>query len=126
MQSSFFDLEDRHHKLNERDHLVELTKLVDWRDVRATLSKVRTKSRKSNAGRKPFDALTMFKTLVLQSLYSLSDDALGFQIKNSYSFYRFLGATPEGKTPDAKTTWPIREQFVTAGRMETLSLDFDL
>jgi hypothetical protein len=30
--------------------------------------------RKSNAGRKPFDAVMMFKILVLQTLYNLADE----------------------------------------------------
>jgi hypothetical protein len=33
----------------------------------------------------------MFKMLVLQALYSLSDEATEFQIKDRLSFQRFLG-----------------------------------
>lgn len=33
----------------------------------------------------------MFKILVLQALYSLSDEATEFQIKDGLSFQRFLG-----------------------------------
>jgi len=34
--------------------------LIDWENFRASLSKVREKARKSNAGRKPFDVVLMF------------------------------------------------------------------
>lgn len=126
MQPSFFDLDDRHRKLNERDPLVALHKLIDWEDFRSTLDKIRTKARKSNAGRKPFDVVLMFKALVLQHLYNLSDDELEYQIRDRFTFCRFLNLNPEDRTPDAKTIWLFREQLVNAGLMKSLFLDFDL
>jgi len=81
MQPSFFDLDNRYHKLNERDALLWLERLILWEDFRETLDKGRDKKRKSAAGRKPFDAVMMFKALVLQHLYNLSDDELEFQIR---------------------------------------------
>lgn len=126
MQPSFFDLDDRHGKLNERDPLIHLNALIDWEDFRPTLDTIRAKPRKSQAGRKPFDAVLMFKALVLQHLYNLSDDELEYQIRDRYSFCRFLGVNPEDKTPDAKTIWLFREQLVTQGLIEELFFDFDL
>ena len=58
-QASFFDLDDRFNKLNERDPLVGLNKLIDWENFRGTLSKIRKKNRKSKAGRKPYDVVLM-------------------------------------------------------------------
>ena len=37
----------------------------------------------------------MFKILILQSLYNLSDDQLEFQIRDRLSFMRFLGLSLE-------------------------------
>lgn len=53
----------------------------------------------------------MFKILVLQHLYNLSDGQTEFQIRDRYSFCRFLGLSPEGKVPDAKTLWVYRERL---------------
>ncbi len=125
MQPSFFDLDDRYKKLNERDPLVALNELVDWEGFRPTLVQLRDKPRKSKAGRKPFDAVVMFKALVLQHLYTLSDEELEYQIRDRFSFCRFLGVNPEDKTPDAKTLWLFREQLTTQGLMEELFLEFD-
>ncbi len=47
MQSSFFDLDNRHKKLDERDKLVWLNKTIDWEAFRETLNKCRDKPRKS-------------------------------------------------------------------------------
>ena len=112
MQPGFFDLEDR-YKLLEKlgDPLPKLSAAVRWEDFRAVLKKVREKPRKSNAGRKPFDEVLMFKVLVLQHLYNLSDDQIEYQIRDRYSFCRFLGLTPEEAVPDAKTVWLFREQL---------------
>jgi len=120
MQSSFFDLETRHKKLDEW-----LNKVIDWEAFRETLNKSREKVRKSNAGRKPFDVILMFKALVLQHLYNISDDELEFQIRDRYSFCRFLGLSPEDKIPDAKTIWLFREQLTKKALIKTLFYDFD-
>lgn len=124
-QSSFFDLDDRHLKLNERDPLVSLAKLIDWEAFRGTLLKIREKKRKSAAGRKPFDVVLMFKVLVLQHLYNLSDDEIEYQIRDRYTFCRFLGLSPEKNIPDSKTIWLFREHLVTHKLIDSLFIDFD-
>ena len=124
-QPGFFDLDDRYKKLDERDPLVNLNQLIDWEGFRDTLNKVRNKERKSRAGRKPYDVVLMFKVLVLQHLYNMSDDQLEYQIRDRYSFCRFLGLYPQDKTPDAKTIWLFREQLVRGDLMKVLFMDFD-
>ncbi len=82
LQSSFFDFEDRFNKLDDRDPLVKLSSLIEWDFFRDTLNKVREKKRKSTAGRKPYDVVLMFKVLILQHLYNLSDDETEYQIRD--------------------------------------------
>ncbi len=98
---------------------------MDWEGFRTTLAKVHTKDRKSNAGRRPFDSLLMFKVLVLQSLYNLGDDQTEFQIRDRFSFLRFLRLTPEGKILDAKTIWLFREALKEKGKIPKLFARFD-
>ncbi|WP_330178265.1 transposase [Candidatus Vondammii sp. HM_W22] len=62
----------------------------------------------------------MFKVLVLQHLFNLSDDQTEFQIQNCYSFYRFLELSPEGKVPDAKTVWVYCERLKERGLVDKL------
>jgi len=125
MQPSFFDLDNRHKKLDERDTLIWLNKLIDWEDFRKTLQQCQEKPRKSAAGRKSFDVVMMFKALVLQHLYNLGDDELEFQIRDRYSFCRFLGLSPESTVPDAKTFWSFRETLTRKGLIKPLFYDFD-
>lgn len=125
-QPGFFDLDDRFKKLNERDVLLRLDALIDWELFRPTLASARGTARISEAGRKPFDAVLMFKGLVLQHLYNFSDEELEFQLRDRFTFLRFLGLHPEGRPPDANTFWDFRELLIRADLIKSLFMDFDL
>ncbi len=112
MQLGFFDLQNRFDKLSQGgDALERLNAIVDWEMFRADLERIDRKERKSTAGRKPTDRVRMFKMLVLQNLYGLSDEALEFQVTDRLTFMRFLGIDLGGTVPDAKTVWLFREQL---------------
>lgn len=68
----------------------------------------------------------MFKVLVIQHLYNISDDETEYMIRDRYSFCRFLGLSPEDNVPDAKTIWLFREQLVQHQLMDTLFEQFNL
>ena len=53
----------------------------------------------------------MFKILILQSLYNLSDDEMEYQIMDRLSFMRFLGMALDSRVPDAKTIWLFRSKL---------------
>lgn len=126
MQPSFFDQEDRLAKLEKLgDPLPRLDSIADWEAFRPLLKRIHDKQRKSNAGRKPHDVILMFKMLVLQALYNLSDDQTEYQVRDRLSFQRFLGLSPEDTVPDAKTLWLFRERLVRHGLMEKLFKRFD-
>ena len=76
--------------------------------------------RKSRAGRKPFDAILMFRMLMLQSLYNLSDEQIEYQVRDRMSFTRFLGLEFEDDIPDGTTLWLFREKLAQAGLVEKL------
>lgn len=74
----------------------------------------------SRGGRPPFDPVMMFKVLVLQRLYNLSDDAVEYQINDRLSFMRFLGLDFASRIPDAKTVWLFRDQLQKKGLVKKL------
>ena len=76
--------------------------------------------KKSSAGRKPIDVMVMFRMLVLQSLYNLSDEQVEYQVRDRLSFTRFLGLGIEDRIPDATTLWLFRETLAKAGLIEKL------
>lgn len=121
VQPGFFDTVNRLKKLDEKDNLLKLNQLVDWDIFRSTIEAARRKSeRKSNAGRKPYDALVMFKCLVLQQLYNLSDEEFEFQLRDRLTFIRFVGLNPEDTTPDANTLWDFRELLTKQNQLSNL------
>jgi hypothetical protein len=98
---------------------------VDFEAFRPTLERVREKTRKSNAGRKPYDAVVMFKMLVLRTLYGLGDGQLAYQVRDRVSFVALLGLEPGDPVPDEKTVWAFREQLTELGLMEELFDQFE-
>ena len=126
MQTGLFDWQFRFEKLEKNgDPLRQLNDIINWESFRSALSVVHEKERKSNAGAKPYDVVMMFKILVIQSLYNLSDDALEYQIMDRISFMRFLGLSLGDRVPDAKTIWLFREQLTKAHLIKKLFRRFD-
>jgi len=106
------------------DPLVGLKLRIDWEAFRADLNRVYDKERKSQAGAKPFDVVLMFMILVLQQLHNLSDDKIEYQIRDRFSFMRFLGLQLEDRIPDAKTVWLFRERLKGLGLVDVLFARF--
>lgn len=125
-QPGFFDLDERYAALSAAgDPLVRLGELVDFEVFRAPLLRALRRSDGTRGGRPPYDPVLMFKVLVLQALYNLSDDRTEFQIRDRLSFMRFLGLGLHDRVPDAKTIWLFRELLVRAKAVEKLFERFD-
>src|SRR6202140_3485363 len=131
-QLGFFDLNRRYEGLTEKnDPLVAIAAMVPFESFRPKLHTALIKGelrrseaeRRNSAGRKPWDEVVIFKALVLQALYNLSDDQAEYQLRDRFSFMRFLGLELEDAVPDAKTLWLYREALAKAGAVEEL---FDL
>ena len=126
MQTGLFDWQFRFEKLEKNgDPLRQINEVINWESFRPTLSSIHDKERKSNAGAKPYDVVMMFKILVIQSLYNLSDDTVEYQILDRISFMRFLGLSLGDRVPDAKTIWLFREQLTKAKLIKKLFRQFD-
>lgn len=125
-QPGFWDWEERQNKLNEKkDLLVRLNEIICWELFRPLLEQIHDKPRKSNAGRKPIDVIVMFKLLVLQQLYNISDEELEYQVSDRLSFMQFLGFGLADEVPDATTVWLFRKQLIEQGLIEPLFEQFD-
>jgi len=111
-QKGFFDEADRLRELSILgDPLEKLNKCINWEGLREELTKSLKKGAQGPGGRPPFDYVMMFKILVLQKLYNVSDDKTEYLIKDRLSFQRFLGLQLCDTVPDAKTIWHFREEL---------------
>ena len=125
-QPGFWDVDERYARLSEAgDPLQKLHSVIPWELFRKPLAKALKRSDGAKGGRPPYDPVLMFKILVLQALYNLSDDQAEFMIQDRLSFMRFLGLGLSEKVPDAKTVWLFREHLAQAGAVENLFARFD-
>lgn len=124
MQIGLWDESLRLEKLSKLgDSLEKLNHAIDWEMFRPKLTKVFKKQAKGAGGRPPYDYVMLFKVLVLQRIYNLSDDQTEYQINDRMSFMRFLGLGLGDRVPDAKTIWLYRDTLTKANVIREL---FDL
>jgi len=125
-QRGLYDETDRLEELSKiGDPLERLNTIIDWETLfRKPLEKVFKHDPKGPGGRPPFDNVMMFKVLILQRLYNLSDAQTEYQIKDRLSFMRFLGLLLCDRIPDEKTIWNFRERLIKANIIDTLFYRF--
>ncbi len=93
-----------HQALTELD---DLHNLLDWSVIQQLLKPIYNK-RQGNVAYAP---LIMFKALLLQTWYNLSDVALEKQLARDLMFKRFVGLSLSDTIPDHATIWRFREQL---------------
>jgi IS5 family transposase len=123
-QLGFFDADSRLAVISAKgDPLEKIARVVPFESFRAEIEAAvltPANEKKSNAGRKPIDVIVMFRMLVLQSLYNLSDEQVEYQVRDRLSFTRFLRLGIEDRIPDGTTLWLFREALGKAGLIEKL------
>jgi len=121
-----FDYENRMKKLEEGpDPLARLSARIAWEMFRQDLERAFEKEAKGPGGRPRHDVVLMFKILVLQRYYNLSDEQAEYQINDRLSFQKFLGLTLSDAVPDEKTIWLFREILSKTGRVKKLFRRFE-
>src|SRR3954454_14666037 len=125
-QPGLFDAEARLRALSAAgDPLERLRFVIDFELFRIDLEAALVRADRSRGGRPPYDAVLMFRILVLQMLYTLSDDQTEYQLRDRLSFMRFVGVALHEAGPDAKTIWLVREQLTRSGALARLFERFD-
>ena len=117
----FFDQDIRLSKLSELgDPLETLSQGIDFELFRGVLEDQLIKKTKGKGGRPPYDYVLMFKIIILQRYYNLSDEQVEYQINDRMSFMRFLNLTIADDIPDSRTVWNFREQLTDLEIVESL------
>src|SRR3989304_1322856 len=117
----FFDVELRVQWLAAKGNpLSRLDTVIDWESFRPLLARALDKPAKGPGGRPGNDPLKMFKLLVVQRYYNLSDEQTEYQFSDRLSFQKFAGWTLADKVPDANTIWDFREALTRAGAFAQL------
>jgi IS5 family transposase len=79
-----------------------------------------SKEPKGSGGHRPYDYVLMFKIIILQRYYNLSDEQAEFKINDRLSFMRFLDLTISDDILDSRTVWYFRELLTDIGLVEEL------
>jgi len=117
----FFDQDIRLSKLTKLgDPLDKLIRGVDFEVFRFTLEEKLCKLAIGAGGRPPYDYVLMFKILILQRYYNLSDEQIEYQINDRISFMRFLNLTIADDIPDSRTVWKFKEQLIDLKLIEPI------
>jgi len=112
MQLNLLAEYDRLERLSELgDPLTKVLNVVDWELFRPALDETFEIEAKGPGGRPPMDWVMMFKVVMLQQWYGISDDSTEFAINDRLSFQRFLGLKLNDKVVDAKTIWLFKEKL---------------
>ncbi|MDR2384655.1 MAG: IS5 family transposase [Tannerella sp.] len=100
--------------------------MVDFEMFRPELEEnLLNHDKKNKAGAKPRDVVLMFKLLILQRLYNISDEMLEEQIIDRHSFKDFLGLSSGDKVPDARTIWLFKNRVTEKGLEKILFQQFN-
>lgn len=91
--------------------LERVAELVDWEAVDAILAPLRSGS----MGAPAYPVRMLFKALLLQQWYGLSDPALEEMLGDRLSFRQFCGVPLDRKMPDHSTLWRFRERLARSG-----------
>lgn len=93
-------------------YLDDINTLIDRGPIHAQLQ---TAYGPSKRGRPTRDLLQLFKGLLLQVWYNLSDPGLERALKDRLSFQRFLGLSLDEAVPDDTTCWRFRNRLEETG-----------
>lgn len=111
--------------LIEHDALLELDDIsafIDWTRIEAYLRTIYA----SAEGNLAYAPLLMFKALLLQSWYGLSDPALEKQLARDLLFRRFVGLNLSDTIPDHSTIWRYRQALDKANVTQALLKEVNL
>lgn len=101
--------------------LERVSSLIDWSGFEGRLAGLR----EDGPGRPGYRPILLFKALLLQAWYGLSDAELEFRLGDSLAFGRFVGLSLDDDVPDHTTLCRFRNRLVTARLLETLFDELD-
>lgn len=91
--------------------LERVSGLVDWRQIEVLLAPLRA----GTTGAPAYPSLVLFRALLLQQWFCLSDPALEDALGDRISFRQFLGLSLSARVPDHSTLWRFRELLARTG-----------
>ena len=95
----------------KNDFLISVNTLLDWVSIEKIL-KSNLKRGFNAIGQPPYSELLLFKILLLQTWFNLSDTKVEEAINDRISFIKFLTLSIESDTPDHSTISRFRNSLI--------------
>lgn len=99
----------------KKSRLLQISDLIEWAPFRRILEEMYD-NKSERGGRPNCDVIVMFKILILQQWYGLSDLEVERQMADRISFMAFLGF-PDS-FPDSGTIWLFKNRMAETGKEE--------
>lgn len=97
----------------------QLDILIDWNSFSTEIKKYYNKGT-SVAGRPSYDGLLLFKMLLLQTWYKLSDYEVEDKVNDCLSFMKFVGLDLEDEVPDHSVLSRFRTALTKSNALDSL------
>ena len=94
--------------------------MIDWKRIEKLLRHGLGRNTELTAGAKAYPAMQMFKILLLQQWYGLSDQKTEEEMRDRISFIRFIGRSLEEPVPDHTTICRFRNLLIERQLLEPL------
>ncbi|HQH50388.1 MAG TPA: transposase [Candidatus Cloacimonadota bacterium] len=99
--------------------LLQLDENIKWHRIKKILEPL-DPSRRNVAGRDSYEPLKMFKVMLLQSWYDLSDPEMEFYLKTNLLFMHFCQFSITESKPDQSTICRWRNRFAGSGLFDSI------
>ncbi|WP_329903867.1 IS5 family transposase [Porphyromonas pogonae] len=118
--ASFAELAvERRRQATKNNFLHQIDSIVDWRPISNLLNKHCLKG-DTPFGASSYRPIMLFKILLLETWYGLSDRQVEERINDSLTWSAFLGLTMDFVSPDHSTICRFRQELIEKGLMAKL------
>jgi len=107
-------------RIKKDSTLMKVEALIDWEALRTQLSGLYKREQTGAGVQEPFDALMMFKAILLGQWPSLSDPKLEQALTVRIDFMHFCGLTLTDAVPDETTLCRFRNRLINTGKLDKL------
>lgn len=104
----------------KNNKLLQIDKLINWSRCMNHLRKIHKQDESLLGGQTPYDRLKMFKAILLQNWYSLSDEELVEALSVRVDFMAFSGFELADELPDSSTFCRFRNKLISRNIHERL------
>ena len=98
-----------------------LKKMINWSEIGKQLGVIYS----SEKGSPSYPPLQMFRILLLQSWYNLSDEGVEKQLGRDLMFRRFVELSLSESVPDHSSIWRFRDQLLKKNLLEVLLFEIN-